>query len=55
MLVTLDAELQAQRRKNSEDLGRFYGGGQKVQIDETGEITAPGASYAIPTTIRRRR
>jgi len=55
MLVTLDAELQAQRRKNLEDLRRFYGGSQKVEVDETGAITAPGGSYGIPIPTTRPR
>ncbi len=55
MQVTLDLELQKIRRKDLEDLAKIYGGSQKVEVDETGAITAPGASYAIPTTIRRRR
>ncbi len=54
MQVTLDSELQKQRRKNSEDLAKFYGGGQKGQVDETGQIVSPGARIPIPT-IRPRR
>jgi len=53
MLVTLDEELQAQRRKNSEDLARFYGGSQKVEVDEAGTIVVEAGSYPIPIpTIR---
>ncbi|MQY59263.1 MAG: hypothetical protein GH144_06620 [Clostridia bacterium] len=54
MEVTLDAELQKIRRKNLEDLAKFYGGGQ---IAETEAITALDASYTrpIPTIKRRRR
>lgn len=55
MLVTLDEELQTERRKNFEDLAKFYGGGQKGQVDEIGAITAPGASYRMPIPTRRVR
>ncbi|MQY58493.1 MAG: hypothetical protein GH144_02620 [Clostridia bacterium] len=53
MQVTLDAELQAQRRKNSEDLAKIYGGSQKVEVDEAGTIVVSAGSYPIPIpTIR---
>ncbi|GAI61651.1 unnamed protein product [marine sediment metagenome] len=55
MLVTLDEELQRERRKNFEDLRRFYGGGQLGQVEEIGAITAPRVRHPRPTTIRRRR
>ncbi|MBA7496777.1 hypothetical protein ES702_07386 [subsurface metagenome] len=48
MEVTLDAQLQAQRRKNLEDLGRFYGGSQKVEVAEDGTIVVSAGSYPIP-------
>ncbi|GAI70051.1 unnamed protein product [marine sediment metagenome] len=55
MLVTLDEELQRERRKNLEDLAKFYGGGQPGQVDQIGAITAPRASYSRPIpTIRPR-
>jgi len=48
MEVTLDEELQRERRKNLEDLGRFYGGSQKVEVVEGGTIVVEAGSYPTP-------
>ncbi|MBA7643227.1 hypothetical protein ES703_50946 [subsurface metagenome] len=53
MEVTLAAELQKIGRKNLEDLAKIYGGSQKVEIDESGQLVVSAGSYPIPIpTIR---
>ncbi|MBA7530051.1 hypothetical protein ES705_22254 [subsurface metagenome] len=65
MLIELDEQLQIQRKEGLEELSRYYGGGQKVQVDEGGEVIAriirpdvtrrliPITKRPIPIRVRR--
>lgn len=48
MLITLDAELQAQRKKDLDYLQKSHGGSEKMEVDKNGQLVVSAGSYPIP-------